>query len=453
MKLTKVYICSNCGQQYPKWQGQCSNCGMWNTLVEDVIETGKSKKSKKSLTDFSSRPLKINEIKISDEYRIPTGISELDKVLSGGIVKGQILLLGGMPGIGKSTLMLEVARALNSKKLKTLYISGEESPQQIAQRADRLKIKGDYIYILCETNLSEIIKYINDIKPDTIIIDSIQTLYHPEFPSSSGSVIQIRETTSELIKIAKSKNITIFILGHITKQGDFAGPKLLEHMVDTVLYFESDRDSFSRVLRSYKNRFGNIDEIGIFEMTENGLVPLDDYSKNIIDEQIIPGKTYSCVYEGTRAFIIRVESLVNRTMFPYPKRVFSQIDTNYAQILIAAIEKNTDIRFDNYDIYVNIRSNFKTKDRTLDMAFCSSIISSVKDTGIDNTSAFLGEISILGQIYSTGNITKKIKELEKHGFKKIYIPANTREKITPLNSSTQIFRVENLKHLYTLLLK
>ncbi|MEF3279407.1 MAG: DNA repair protein RadA [Elusimicrobiota bacterium] len=445
MKLKKIYICSKCGASHYKWQGQCSECGQWNTLIEEVIEEKTKTARKKAIVDFSTQSYRLKDIKTEDAQKIATDIEEFDRVLSGGVVKGQIILIGGVPGIGKSTLVLEIADKLASKDMEVFYVSGEESPQQISLRAKRIGISNNKITIASQTDISEIIKEVNIINPQILIIDSIQTLYHPQFPSSSSSPIQIRECTSELIKIAKTKNITVFILGHVTKEGELAGPKLLEHMVDTVLYFESEKSGEYRILRTFKNRFGNIDEIGIFEMTEKGIISSNSYTKQMIDDAAISGKTYTAIYEGSRAMIIRVESLVSRSFYPYPKRIFSSIDSNYAQILLASIEKNTPLKFDSYDVYINIHSGFKTKDRSIDLSVCAGIISSIKDILIDNQTAFIGEVGMLGQVYPSNYTSKRIIELERNGFNKIFISSRIRETI---NSKVQIIKISDISSLY-----
>jgi DNA repair protein RadA/Sms len=447
MKLKKIYICSNCGSKYSKWQGQCTQCGKWNTLIEDVIKEDSKTSKKKSLIELSSSILNLKDISTQNLERISTDISEFDRVLSGGVVRGQTILIGGIPGIGKSTLILQVANSLSSKNIKVLYISAEESQEQLFERAKRLEIKSENIYIASFTDLGDIIKAVDELKPDVLIIDSIQMITHPESGGITSGPANIKATTEDLVRIAKLKNIIIFIVGQVTKEGDFAGPKLLEHLVDTVLYFENEREGIYRVLRTFKNRFGNIDEVGIFEMKEKGLVSSSDFS--IISDEMVPGKTYSSVYEGTRAIIVSVEALVNRSFYPYPKRVFSFIDPTYSQILLASIEKNTPIKFDTYDVYVNIRSQFKTKDKGIDLAVCAAIIGSAKGIVFDNRTAFIGEVSMLGEVYPPAFLSKRISEIERKGFKRVYIP-NTKEKI---ETSLDIVRIKNIDEFYTRIVK
>ncbi|MGC8866967.1 MAG: DNA repair protein RadA [Elusimicrobiales bacterium] len=441
-KLKKIYICTNCGHKEIKWQGKCPSCGAWNSFEEDVIASPSKKTQIKQLTDFSSPPIRLSDIKSQAIEKKPTGIAELDRVLDGGTIGGQIILVGGVPGIGKSTLMLSVASSFASNKNEVLYVSGEESLTQISHRAERISVKNSQITILCESDITKIIQAIDNLNCSLLIIDSIQTLYHPEIPSSPSSPLQIRYVTSEIIKAAKSKNIVTFILAHVTKEGDIAGPKLLEHMVDTVLYFEADVKGPYRILRSFKNRFGSVDEIGIFELNDKGI-----FSSHIeiTPSEITPiaGKTHTCIVEGTRAFITRIEALVSRTFYPYPKRVFYSIDSNYAQILLASIEKNTRFKLESYDVYINIPTAFKTKDKASDLAVCGAVLSSLTNTKLPKSTAFIGEVGMLGQVYPVSYITKRINELEKNGFKMVIIP-DVKEKI---DSKIEIIKISHISEI------
>lgn len=442
-KFKRIYICSECGHKEIKWQGRCPECGAWNSFVEEVVEESSNKSQKiRQITDFSTPPKRLSEIKTLKITKEPTTIDELDKVLDGGIVPGQIILIAGVPGIGKSTLMLEIASVYAKRDKEVLYVSGEESINQIATRAERLNIKENRITILCETDIEKIIETINKINPAVLIIDSIQTIYTSDIPSSPATPLQIKYATSEIVKISKTKEIITFILAHVTKEGDIAGPKILEHMVDTVLYFETDMKTPYRVLRSFKNRFGSVDEIGIFEINEKGISSASTYNQEDLNTSLA-GKTFSCLIEGTRAFITRVEALVVRSFFPYPKRVFSSIDSNYAQILLASIEKNTTLKFDTFDVYINIPTPFKTKDRASDLAVCAAVISSLKNIKIPPDTAFMGEVGMLGQIYSVSYLQKRINELEKNGFKNIVLPY-TKDKI---NSSIKTIFLSHISEL------
>jgi len=431
MKFKTVFICSECGQLHPKWQGQCSGCGKWNTLAEDVYsEPSKADKKSKTITEFSSPVITLESASESKIRKIPTGIKELDRVLGEGVAPGQVFLLAGPPGIGKSTLMLEAADGLaRGGENRVLYVSGEESTGQVSSRAVRLGIKNKKISLMSETSLLRITEEIKKLKPALVVVDSIQTVYHPEWPSASGSVTQIRECAGELLKIAKQNSITLFILGHVTKEGDLAGPKILEHMVDTVLYFDSEKTGVYRMLRAHKNRFGAVDELGVFEMTQKGLVSADDYFVSSLEEKnSLAGRAYTVLFEGTRPVLSQVEALVNKSFYPYPRRVFTGIDSNRGQILLAASEKNADIRFDSFDVFASIHGGLKTKDVSADLAFCAAVISSLKNIPLPHDAAFIGEVGILAGIAPTPHMTKRINELERLGFKKVYVSASYREK-------------------------
>lgn len=448
MKFKKVFICSACGYVHYKWQGQCASCGKWNTLVEDVLaEKTKAESKKISITDFSSPAVTLDKAYETKLEKISSGINEFDRVLGGGIISGQVLLLAGPPGIGKSTLMLEAADGFSkSKNEKILYASGEESVSQIFSRANRLEIKNPDIILLSETNLLTIIENIKKYKPNLLILDSIQTVYHPDIPSSSGSITQIKECAWELLKIAKQNSITLFILGHITKEGELAGPKILEHMVDTVLYFDSERTGIYRILRAYKNRFGDANEIGIFEMTSKGLISADNYFNAISEEkENLAGRAHTILFEGSRPILSKVEVLANRTFYPYPKRVFTGMDSNRAQILIAAIEKSTQLSFNTLDIFASIAGGFKTSDTAIDLAFCAGLYSSIKDIPLPYNWAFIGEVGILSQLYSVPNISRRINEAVRLGFKKIFIPQSSKLENA---SKAEIVKVKDIKQLF-----
>ncbi len=446
MKFKKVYICSSCAAQYSKWQGQCPACGKWNTLIEDVISESLPKE-RKNITEFSSPAIKLDKACQSKFERKKTGISELDRALGGGLIKGQIALLAGPPGIGKSTLMLEAANGCSKNGLISLYISGEESCEQVSSRAARLKVKSENIYLMSETNLVKIIEEIKKIKPSVAIIDSIQTIYHPEIGSASGGISQIRECAAELLRMAKQNSISLFILGHVTKEGDLAGPKILEHMVDTVLYFESEKSGAYRLLRAQKNRFGPVDELGIFEMTDTGLVcALDSFSFVSEDKESVCGRARTVFFEGTRPVTGEIEALVNKTFYPYPRRIFNGIENSRAQMLVAAIEKNVQLRFDTYDIFAGVKGGLKTKDPACDLAFCAAVISSLRDIPIPGDWAFLGEVGILASVSSCSYLSQRVAELERRNFKKIFIPASFKEK---KESKVDLCRVKDLKELYS----
>ncbi|MEW5950684.1 MAG: DNA repair protein RadA [Elusimicrobia bacterium] len=448
MKLKKIYICSSCGASYPKWQGQCSSCGQWNSLQEDAVAEV-SAKERKTFTEFSSPAVTLDKAKEIKIEKKKTGISEFDRALGGGFINGQITLLAGPPGIGKSTLMLEAAGAISKSGDICLYVSGEESCQQVSSRAARLGIADKKIYLLSETNLLKISEEIKKLKPSAVVIDSIQTVYHPEIGASSGGISQIRECAAELLRLAKQNSVSLFILGHITKEGDLAGPKLLEHMVDTVLYFESEKNGAYRIIRTQKNRFGPADEIGIFEMTAEGLISAEDgFSFSPEQKEAVSGRARTVFFEGTRPMTGEIEALVNRTFYPYPRRVFNGIENSRAQMLVAAVEKNTGLRFDSQDIFAGVKGGLKTKDTAADLAFCAAIISSLTDTPIRGDWAFLGEVGILAGVSSCPYLAQRISELERRGFKKVFIPYSFKEK---QKFSIEIVRVKDIKELYSLM--
>jgi len=425
MKLKTVFVCQNCSYESPKWLGQCPDCGAWNTFVEEVVqEETKSKSKSRAFTEFSSEIINLADTKTLKEDRALTGVGELDRLLGGGLVKGQITLLAGAPGIGKSTLMLQTAASL-SKDKKVLYISGEESLSQISSRAKRLNVDGKNIFLLSETNIENIIAALNKISPDVLIIDSIQTVYHPAFSSSPGTIGQVRECAAELLRLCKPKGTILFILGHVTKDGELAGPKVLEHMVDTVLYFDTEKDNILRLLRPHKNRFGSTHEIGLFQMTGAGLKPVEDastfFASNSRSKPLI-GRAYSIALEGTRPILIEVQALVTPTRYPFPRRIATGLDLNRCQVLLASIEKNAGVSLDNKDVYISLAGGVRMKDPALDLALCAAVISSAKDIAISNEDVFIGEVGILGPLAQVSLTDRRIAEAGRLGFKRAFTP-------------------------------
>lgn len=423
MKLKTVFICSACGYESPKWAGQCPSCLEWNTLSEEVVEApSKAAKKTRNITEFSSEITQLDKIKDSTEARTLTGMTEFDRLLGGGLVAGQMVLLAGAPGIGKSTLMLQAAAALAQNK-KVLYISGEESLNQISSRARRLGVNAGNIFLLSETNILNIITALDKVKPDVLILDSIQTVYHPEFSSSAGTVAQVRETAGELLRLCKPKGTILFILGHVTKDGELAGPKVLEHMVDTVLYFDTERDNVLRMLRPFKNRFGSTSEIGLFEMTDKGLLQVEDanaYFAAGSRRAPLKGRAYSMALEGTRPILAEVQALVSPTRYPFPRRIATGVDLNRCQVLLAALERHAGISLDNKDVYINLAGGLKIKDPALDMALCAAVISSVKDIAVAHNHIFIGEVSILGTVSQVPLLDRRIAEAARLGFDKVF---------------------------------
>lgn len=436
MKFKTVFVCQKCGYEAPKWAGKCPDCGEWNSLVEEVKaqESKKAPARTRSFTEFSSEVVKLADSKAVHEERIPTNISEFDRLLGGGLVKGQLTLLAGAPGIGKSTLMLQVAAEL-SKTHKVLYISGEESVNQISGRAQRLGVKGDNIFLHCETDIQKIVESVENVNPDVLILDSIQTVYHPEFTSSAGTVAQVRECTSELVRLCKPKGIITFVLGHVTKDGELAGPKILEHMVDCVLYFDTEKDNVLRLLRPHKNRFGSTGEIGLFKMTGRGLESVDnpsEYFSQTSRDKALKGRAYSLALEGARPLLTEIQALVSPTHYPYPRRVTTGVDLNRCLVLFAALEKHIGLPLDNKDIYVSIAGGVKLKDPALDLAICAAVISSCKDIAIPFDHVFMGEVGILGQAAKVPLVDRRLEEAQRLGFKRAFCPPVTREEKSKL---------------------
>lgn len=427
MKFKTVFVCQKCGFESPKWAGKCPDCGEWNSLVEEVKQQESKKNSARvrTFTDFSSEIVKLSESRAVKEPRIETHIGEFDRLLGGGLVKGQLSLLAGAPGIGKSTLMLQVAATL-SQKMKVLYISGEESIGQISGRAQRLGVKGENIFLHCETDIQKIVESVEKVNPEVLILDSIQTVYHPEFTSSAGTVAQVRECTSELVRLCKPKGIITFVLGHVTKDGELAGPKILEHMVDCVLYFDTEKDNVLRLLRPHKNRFGSTGEIGLFKMTGKGLESVEDASEYFAQtsrERALKGRAYSLALEGSRPLLTEVQALVSPTRYPFPRRVATGIDLNRCLMLFAALEKHIGLPLDNKDIFVSLTGGVKLKDPALDLAVCAAVISSCKEIPLPHDSVFLAEMGILGQISKVPLVDRRLEEAQRLGFKKAYAAA------------------------------
>lgn len=433
MKFKTVFVCQQCGFEATKWAGKCPDCGAWNTLVEEVKaqETKKPSARTRSFTDFSSEVVKLSESKSVQEERIKTHIPEFDRLLGGGLVKGQLTLLAGAPGIGKSTLMLQVAAEL-SKERKVLYISGEESIGQISGRAQRLHIKGDHIFLHCETDIQKIVESVEQVNPDVLILDSIQTVYHPEFTSSAGTVAQVRECTSELVRLCKPKGIITFVLGHVTKDGELAGPKILEHMVDCVLYFDTEKDNVLRLLRPHKNRFGSTGEIGLFKMTGGGLESVENASEYFAQtsrERAIKGRAYALALEGSRPLLTEIQALVSPTRYPFPRRVATGVDLNRCLMLFAALEKHIGLSLDNKDIFVSLAGGVKLKDPALDLAVCAAVISSCKEIAIPHDFVFMAEVGILGQVAKVPLLERRLDEAQRLGFTKAFTaPAAKEEK-------------------------
>lgn len=442
-KLKTKFVCQECGYETPKWMGKCPACNEWNTFVEETYH--KSSKSNRFEGYSAGKIEKLIDIKVEDEERTTTGINELDRVLGGGLVKGSLILVGGDPGIGKSTLLIQVANNLAHYGVKVLYVSGEESPKQIKMRSDRLKIKSNNLYILAETNMDIIGDAVEKLIPDVLIVDSIQTVYAPNISSAPGSVSQVREVTGMLMKLAKIKGIATFIVGHVTKEGAIAGPRVLEHMVDTVLYFEGERHLMYRILRAVKNRFGSTNEIGIFEMREEGLVEVKNPSEMLLSGRPLNASGTIVVpsIEGTRSMLIEIQSLVSYTAFGMPRRVATGIDYNRVILMIAVLEKKVGLQMQNYDAYVNVIGGIQIKEPAIDLGIICSLASSFRDVEIDSNTVVIGEVGLTGEVRTVNNMDKRILESDKLGFKRIVIPkSNYRE--LKLNTNIEIIGVSSV---------
>lgn len=427
-KRKTKFMCQECGYVSAKWMGKCPGCGSWNTMVEEV-EKAPAKRGAFAHSEGSSiaaKPLSITEIETVNEARIYTDSNELNRVLGGGIVKGSLVLIGGDPGIGKSTLLLQVSSQLATKKHSVLYISGEESLRQTKLRAERLGISSEHLLVYSETNLEEISRTIETINPEFVIVDSIQTIFHPEITSAPGSVSQVRECTSELMRIGKTKGIAIFIVGHVTKEGSIAGPRLLEHMVDTVLYFEGERHHTYRILRAVKNRFGSTNEMGIFEMKELGLEEVANPSEIFLEErsQGAAGSTVVASMEGTRPVLVEIQALISPTSFGNPRRMATGIDHNRVPLLMAVLEKRVGMLLQNQDAYLKVAGGVKLDEPAIDLAIAISIASSFRDQPTRATDCIIGEVGLTGEIRRVSRIEQRVQEAAKLGFERVIIPAN-----------------------------
>lgn len=425
-KVKSKYVCQNCGYENPKWLGKCPECLQWNTFVEEIEEkmTPRQESLAKQVSRSTSRPVSINSIAPKREERFSTSIPELDRVLGGGVIPGSLVLVGGDPGIGKSTLLLQVSNNVAETGKKVLYISGEESENQIKMRAKRLKISSDNLYIYTENNLAAIELQIAEVEPDMVIVDSIQTMISPEINSAPGTISQIKEGTSKFMKMSKSKSISTFIVGHVTKEGALAGPKLLEHMVDTVLYFEGERYNTYRLLRAVKNRFGSTNELGVFEMKSDGLVELENPSKVLIAEKPndVSGSVIVSTVEGTRSMLLELQALVAPTNFGYPRRTTTGVDNNRVALILAVLEKVIGMQVQSQDVFVNIIGGLRINEPSMDLGIALAIASSFRNIPVDASVVVTGEIGLTGELRTVSFIEKRIMECEKLGFKKMIIP-------------------------------
>lgn len=454
-KIKTVFVCKECGYETPKWMGQCPGCNEWNTLEEEIIA------EKKAIGSMTSSAVKkvisgakmLSQINITDEQRYVTKIGELDRVLGGGIVKGSVVLLSGDPGIGKSTILLQICESMKDS-LNILYVSGEESPVQIKLRAKRLGVSGDNVTIMSETDTQAICEYIMAQKPDLVMIDSIQTLQISEISSSAGSIVQVRESTNMLLRTGKSLEIPIFIVGHVNKGGDIAGPKVLEHIVDTVLYFEGERNQSYRILRAIKNRFGSTNEIGVFEMRDTGLCEVENPSSMLLSGRMsnVSGACITCIIEGTRPILSEIQSLVTTTGFGNPRRMTNGFDYNRLNLLLAILEKRQGLYFSNLDTYLNVVGGMRLDEPACDLAICMSLVSGLRDIPIDEKLIAFGEVGLSGEIRSISRVQTRVNEAARLGFKQCVLPKSSIKQITKKPDGIELIGVRNLKEALSLII-
>lgn len=447
-KAKKAYFCQNCGAQSSKWIGKCPSCGEWNTYVEEIIQkdkTGSSQSREKSQRVY---PQKIEEITYSTESRISSSSKELNRVLGGGIVPGSVILVGGEPGIGKSTLMLQVALRLNGKKV--LYVSGEESEQQIKMRAERIGTRNKETYVLTSTQTDEIFNFIDELNPAILVIDSIQSTTTSQLESSAGSISQIRESASELHKFAKNSGIPVFLIGHITKEGHLAGPKVLEHMVDTVLQFEGDRNYGYRIIRSIKNRFGSTSELGIYEMLGAGLREVDNPSEILLSErdEDMSGIAIAATIEGLRPMLIEIQALVSNAAYGTPQRSSTGFDLRRLNMLLAVLEKRSGFRLSSKDVFLNIAGGIRVDDPALDLSVIASVLSSNEDIAIGQKSCFAGEVGLSGEIRAVTRIDQRISEAEKLGFERMFISSYNKKGLNLSDFNIEVIPVSRVENLF-----
>ena len=444
-KTKTVFFCTECGNETPKWMGRCPGCGAYNTMEEHIEKPALPGKTKASPVGQSRKPTAITQVDCNSEIRFTTGMGELDRVLGSGAVAGSLVLVGGAPGIGKSTLLLQICNSLCSGR-KVLYVSGEESERQLKLRAQRLGVAPEGLFILSETRLSDILEAVEELQPDILIADSIQTLYQEENDSSPGSVSQVKDCTMALMQLSKSQGITVFVVGHINKDGNIAGPKVLEHMVDCVLYFEGDPNTSYRLLRAAKNRFGSTNEIGVFEMADSGLVEVPNPSQMLLEgrPEGAPGTCVACVMEGTRPVLAEVQALVTKTAFNVPRRTADGFDFNRAVLLMAVAEKRAGMKLNMFDAYINVIGGLRLDEPGADLPVILAVASSYRDQAIPDDLVAIGEVGLTGEIRTVSHMNQRLSEAARLGFKKCIVPRNGAEKLD-IPAGLTVYKVRNLR--------
>ena len=444
-KTKTVFYCTNCGNESPKWQGRCSGCGQWNTMVEHIEKPTPVGRAKAAPVGMSRTPKKLHQVDTGDEIRFQTGMGELDRVLGGGAVEGSLVLVGGAPGIGKSTLLLQMCANICQER-RVLYASGEESERQLKLRAERLGVKSEELYILSETRLSDILAAVEEVKPDVLIADSVQTLYNEDNESSPGSVSQVKDCAMQLMLLSKSQGITVFVVGHINKEGAIAGPKVLEHMVDCVLLFEGDSHSSYRLLRAAKNRFGSTNEIGVFEMGDQGLIQVPNPSQMLLQgrPENAPGSCVACVMEGTRPVLAEIQALVTKTSFNVPRRAADGFDFNRAILLLAVAEKRGGLHLGTYDAYINVIGGLRLDEPAADLPLILAVASVYREKTIAPTLVAIGEVGLTGEIRAVNHMSQRLQEASRIGFKQCIIPRSGTDKLE-IPEGLTVYRVRNIR--------